>query len=169
MRGLDIGCGANLIYPLLGAAVNGWRFVAVDVTTVAVRCARRILAANPHLAPLIDIRLVVDGREDPDPEHVDPDAEHAEPGSNSGLSRKVSQGPDTASAASAQKATPSGKDQQRSPVSTAVIITPAIRPGESFAFTICNPPFFESSVDAGLNPSTAHGGETQPNPRSVSP
>ena len=27
VRVLDVGCGANLIYPLLGAALRGWRFV----------------------------------------------------------------------------------------------------------------------------------------------
>jgi 23S rRNA (adenine1618-N6)-methyltransferase len=27
VRGLDIGVGANCVYPLLGAAINGWSFV----------------------------------------------------------------------------------------------------------------------------------------------
>lgn len=58
MRGLDIGCGANLIYPLLGAAMNGWSFVAADVTEVADRGARRNREANPQLAPLLEVRLV---------------------------------------------------------------------------------------------------------------
>eukprot|EP00798_Chlamydomonas_sp_ICE-L_P024671 gene24671-10301_t len=31
-RGLDIGCGANFIYCLLGAAVYGWEMVGADVT-----------------------------------------------------------------------------------------------------------------------------------------
>lgn len=55
--GLDIGCGANLIYPLLGAAQHGWRFVGTDVTDVAVAGAHANLAANPHLAPLIEVTL----------------------------------------------------------------------------------------------------------------
>ena len=56
--GLDIGCGANLIYPLLGAALYGWSFVAVDVTDVAVEWAQRNKDANPQVAHLIDIRRV---------------------------------------------------------------------------------------------------------------
>ena len=38
------------------------------------------------------------------------------------------------------------------------ILLPAVLPGESFSFSMCNPPFFSSMAEAGLNPSTAHGG-----------
>ena len=61
VRVLDVGCGANLIYPLLGAALHGWRFVGSDVTDAALECAARNAAANPHLAPLIDLRRVEAG------------------------------------------------------------------------------------------------------------
>jgi 23S rRNA A1618 N6-methylase RlmF len=53
--GLDIGCGANLIYPLLCAAQHGWRFVAADITDAAISGATANLAANPHLAHLIQV------------------------------------------------------------------------------------------------------------------
>lgn len=56
--GLDIGCGANLIYPLLGVAQHGWRFVGADITDAAVAGARANLAANPHLSPLIEVAAV---------------------------------------------------------------------------------------------------------------
>lgn len=56
--GLDIGCGANLIYPLLGAAVHGWKFVAVDVTDVAMAGARANAALNPHLVHLIEVSMI---------------------------------------------------------------------------------------------------------------
>ena len=55
---LDVGCGANLIYPLLGAALHRWRFVGSDVTDVALEGAERNAAANPHLAHLIKLRRV---------------------------------------------------------------------------------------------------------------
>lgn len=55
---LDIGCGANLIYPLLGAAMHGWRFVGVDITDTAIEWARKNAAANPQLAHLLEIRRV---------------------------------------------------------------------------------------------------------------
>jgi len=58
VRVLDVGCGANLIYPLLGAASAGWRFVGSDVTDAALDAAARNAAANPHLAPLIELRHV---------------------------------------------------------------------------------------------------------------
>ena len=56
VRGLDIGVGANCVYPLLGASINGWSFVGSDVTDVALRYAAENAAANPVIAPLIDIR-----------------------------------------------------------------------------------------------------------------
>jgi 23S rRNA (adenine1618-N6)-methyltransferase len=54
--GLDVGCGANLVYALLGAAEFGWRFVAVDIAAPALAAARATLAANPHLGDLITVR-----------------------------------------------------------------------------------------------------------------
>ncbi len=56
VRVLDVGCGANLIYPLLGAAMHGWAFVAADVTAPALEWAGKNRAANPHLSPLIEVR-----------------------------------------------------------------------------------------------------------------
>lgn len=58
VRVLDVGCGANLIYPLLGAAMHGWRFVGVDITDTAVEWAERNAAANPRLQHLLKIRRV---------------------------------------------------------------------------------------------------------------
>ena len=58
VRVLDIGCGANLIYPLLGAAMHGWHFVGVDITNTAVEWAHKNAAANPQLAHLLELRRV---------------------------------------------------------------------------------------------------------------
>ena len=58
VRVLDVGCGANLIYPLLGAAMHGWRFVGVDITDTAVEWAAKNAAANPDLQHLLEIRRV---------------------------------------------------------------------------------------------------------------
>lgn len=54
---LDIGTGANCIYPLIGAREYGWRFVATDVDPVAIKWARQLVAANPSVAKLIELRL----------------------------------------------------------------------------------------------------------------
>jgi 23S rRNA (adenine1618-N6)-methyltransferase len=54
---LDIGTGANCVYPLLGAAMFGWRFVASDIDPTSVDWARRLVATNPAVASKIDVRL----------------------------------------------------------------------------------------------------------------
>jgi 23S rRNA (adenine1618-N6)-methyltransferase len=54
---LDIGTGANCIYPLIGASEFGWRFVATDINPAALENAQAILAANPALARQITLRL----------------------------------------------------------------------------------------------------------------
>eukprot|EP00899_Mesostigma_viride_P011471 jgi/Mesvir1/20324/Mv19914-RA.1 len=58
VRGLDIGVGANCIYPLLGASIHGWSFVGTDTTPVAIEWARWNVGNNLHLAHLIEIRQV---------------------------------------------------------------------------------------------------------------
>ena len=57
MQVLDIGTGANCIYPLIGASEFGWRFVATDINPASLKNAQAILAANPALARLITLRL----------------------------------------------------------------------------------------------------------------
>jgi len=54
---LDIGMGANCIYPLIGASEHGWRFVGSEIDPVALSWARRLVAANPAVAHLIECRL----------------------------------------------------------------------------------------------------------------
>ena len=58
--GLDLGTGANLIYPLIGNRDYGWRFVGTDIDTTALSNAKRILAANPALTGQIELRLQPD-------------------------------------------------------------------------------------------------------------
>lgn len=88
---LDIGVGANCIYPLVGAAEYGWRFVGSEVDPVALRWARKLVAANPSVADLIECR--------PQP-------------------------------------------------SAAQCFRGVIEPGETFALSMCNPPFHASAAEA---------------------
>ncbi|MCB6182076.1 23S rRNA (adenine(1618)-N(6))-methyltransferase RlmF [Leeia sp. TBRC 13508] len=53
---LDIGTGANLIYPLLGHQVYGWHFVGSDIDKLALRNAKFILEANPKITKHVDLR-----------------------------------------------------------------------------------------------------------------
>jgi 23S rRNA (adenine1618-N6)-methyltransferase len=90
-RVLDIGVGANCVYPLIGAHEYGWRFLGSDQDPVALASAARIVKANPRLQQQIELRL------------------------------------------------------QPSP---AKLLEGILKPGESFAASICNPPFHESAQAA---------------------
>jgi len=91
VRVLDIGTGANCVYPLIGVHEYGWRFVGTDVDPAAVNWANQLVAANPTLAGKIECRL--------------------------------------------QPATDA-------------IFKNVVRPGETFALSICNPPFHASPAEA---------------------
>jgi 23S rRNA (adenine1618-N6)-methyltransferase len=56
VRVLDIGCGANCIYPLLGHAEYGWRFVGSDTDRLALAAAGELLRANPGFARAVVLR-----------------------------------------------------------------------------------------------------------------
>lgn len=43
---LDIGTGANLIYPILGSAEYKWQFIGSDINPIAVKVADNIAKAN---------------------------------------------------------------------------------------------------------------------------
>jgi len=57
IRVLDIGVGANCIYPLIGHHEYGWRFVGSDSDAVATGAAQQIVDANAGLAAAIELRL----------------------------------------------------------------------------------------------------------------
>lgn len=54
--GLDIGTGANLVYPLIGQHEYQWRFVGSDIDQKALDNAKRILTNNPKVQPHISLR-----------------------------------------------------------------------------------------------------------------
>jgi 23S rRNA (adenine1618-N6)-methyltransferase len=55
-RVLDIGSGANNIYPILGAKIYGWSFVGSETDEIAIAAAQAVLTANPDLEALIELR-----------------------------------------------------------------------------------------------------------------
>ncbi len=57
VRVLDIGTGANCIYPLIGASEYGWSFVGAEIDPAALRWAKKLAAANPSVAGMIECRL----------------------------------------------------------------------------------------------------------------
>ncbi len=57
VRVLDIGTGANCIYPLIGHRAYGWQFVGSDIDPAALNNAQQILDANSGLNSAIELRL----------------------------------------------------------------------------------------------------------------
>ncbi|MFA5171451.1 MAG: 23S rRNA (adenine(1618)-N(6))-methyltransferase RlmF [Sulfuriferula sp.] len=57
---LDVGTGANCIYPLIGHSEYGWDFVASDINTDSLANAQVILNANPAHSQHISLRLQPD-------------------------------------------------------------------------------------------------------------
>lgn len=56
VRVLDIGVGANCVYPLIGFAEYGWRFLGVDIDEAALANARLILGKNPEAEAAVELR-----------------------------------------------------------------------------------------------------------------
>lgn len=88
---LDIGVGANCVYPIIGHQEYGWSFVGTDIDEEAIVSAQNIIDHNKQLKNAIELRL--------------------------------------------QK-------------HRADIFVFAIKPGERFDLTICNPPFHASIKEA---------------------
>lgn len=59
---LDVGCGANCIYPLIGNSEYGWRFMAADIDATSLASAQRILSANPALQQKISLHQQPDSQ-----------------------------------------------------------------------------------------------------------
>lgn len=54
---LDIGVGANAVYPLIGQHEYGWNFVGSDIAPVAIANAQKIVNSNPGLEKFINLRI----------------------------------------------------------------------------------------------------------------
>jgi 23S rRNA (adenine1618-N6)-methyltransferase len=68
IRCLDIGVGANCVYPLIGTHEYGWTFIGSDINEVALASAKAIVDANPDLETKIKFRL------QPNQKHIFPGA-----------------------------------------------------------------------------------------------
>lgn len=88
---LDIGCGANLIYPIIANRSYGWRCVGTDIDAVALKAARLIIDSNPKLQGQINLRRQSDSNN---------------------------------------------------------ILRGIIKSSDTFALTVCNPPFYGSAAEA---------------------
>lgn len=57
VRVLDVGTGASLIYPIIGATEYKWQFVTSDIDPISVKSSKAIASLNPKLKGRIDCRL----------------------------------------------------------------------------------------------------------------
>jgi len=57
IRVLDVGVGANVVYPLIGHSEYGWSFVGSDIDHIAMACAQATVDANSGLRDAIELRL----------------------------------------------------------------------------------------------------------------
>ncbi|WP_445452631.1 23S rRNA (adenine(1618)-N(6))-methyltransferase RlmF [Flavobacterium sp. 25HG05S-40] len=62
IMGLDIGVGANGIYPIIGNASYGWTFVGTDIDEKALQNCKKIIANNPKLIDVISLQLQIEPR-----------------------------------------------------------------------------------------------------------
>ncbi|XP_042458815.1 U6 small nuclear RNA (adenine-(43)-N(6))-methyltransferase-like [Zingiber officinale] len=138
VTGFDIGAGANCIYPLLGASLFGWSFVGSDVTDVALEWAAKNVESNPHLSELIEIRNANNTL--CSIEDVSKSEENIEGGMELSDRESLKLKQNVESHPEAQ------------------VLLGVVKVDEKFDFCMCNPPFFESIDEAGLNPKTSCGG-----------
>jgi 23S rRNA (adenine1618-N6)-methyltransferase len=54
---LDIGVGANCVYPIIGVKEYGWHFVGSDIDPIAIHSANQIINLNPVLSGKVEVRL----------------------------------------------------------------------------------------------------------------
>jgi len=54
---LDVGVGANCIYPLVGSKMYNWNFIGSDIETTSLKIAQQNIDYNPDLQNKIELRL----------------------------------------------------------------------------------------------------------------
>jgi 23S rRNA (adenine1618-N6)-methyltransferase len=62
VQGLDIGIGANCIYPIIGNGSYGWSFVGTDTDEKAIQNSKQIIQNNPRLIEVISLQLQTEPR-----------------------------------------------------------------------------------------------------------
>ncbi|MCD1116838.1 23S rRNA (adenine(1618)-N(6))-methyltransferase RlmF [Chryseobacterium turcicum] len=60
VKGLDIGTGANLVYPLLAHQSYGWKMLGTDVNQKSLDNAQKILNENPDFSENIQLKFQSD-------------------------------------------------------------------------------------------------------------
>lgn len=131
--------------------------MAADVTDVAIEWAEKNVNSNPHISELIEIRKVQSNSNataTPCVEEL-----HEEESVLSGkidLCRKTDTEEEPLPKLPLDLNVSENQNYQGPPILLGVV-----KDDEKFDFCMCNPPFFESLEEAGLNPKTSCGGTSQ--------
>ena len=126
-----------------------WLNLVVDVTDIALEWAEKNITNNPHISELVEIRKV---ESCPTSGEESDNGESACGESNLDLSGVEEQAVPSSSSPF-DLSIDANKIYHGPPVLLGVV-----RDGEKFDFCMCNPPFFETMEEAGLNPKTSCGG-----------
>jgi 23S rRNA (adenine1618-N6)-methyltransferase len=62
INGLDIGIGANCIYPIIGHTTYGWHFLGTDIDEKAIENCSSIIESNPKLLEVISLQQQTEAR-----------------------------------------------------------------------------------------------------------
>lgn len=62
VKGLDIGVGANLVYPLIAHTCYGWQMLGTDINQKSLDNAHLILEKNPKISSAIQLKLQSDSQ-----------------------------------------------------------------------------------------------------------
>ncbi|MEG2078697.1 23S rRNA (adenine(1618)-N(6))-methyltransferase RlmF [Chryseobacterium sp.] len=62
VKGLDIGTGANLVYPLIAHQSYGWEMLGTDIDQKSLDNAQKILDENPAISENIQLKLQTDSQ-----------------------------------------------------------------------------------------------------------
>ena len=54
---LDVGVGANCVYPIIGNKEYDWSFIGTDIDIISLESANKIIEFNPFLKGKIELRL----------------------------------------------------------------------------------------------------------------
>lgn len=127
---LDVGTGASCIYPLLGTALLGWRFIASETDPLSANAARENVRANAW-SERIDVRLV--------PTPPLPVPAHREE------SCRTTPASETAHPKAETAQTTAEETAPYETAGVAPVLHGALRPGERVELVMCNPPFFDQS------------------------
>lgn len=122
------------------------------MTDVALEWAKRNVENNPHFSELIEIRRAESAKESLSKGNADGD-QLVDSRNNIILNGDDCGKDGSVPPSSLDMKLGEKHNQCRTPVLLGVV-----KDGESFEFCMCNPPFFGSMGEAGLNPKTSCGG-----------